>query len=216
MDPTLSPYGAGAPPAQNNQLAMLLKQLLGNQQNQPGSGTGGPSGAQPSAPGAPQQGGGQNQGTFGGAGNVIKGLFNPPPTSILGQGITGVKNLFQGPGTTASPPPSPGLGTYEGNIASSANPAGPGGVMGMPAAPALQNAGGASFDPSSAAPPTTMGAGNMGMDPGAGVNPFGFGGGANPAGPDAMTQALMAPPAAAGMNPAGFAGGANLADMLML
>lgn len=219
MDPTLSPYGATGAPAQNNQLAMMLKQLLGNQQNQPGGATA-PSPGQPGqtpgqTPGQSGQGGGQNNGVFGGAGNVIKGLFNPPPTSILGQGITGVKNLFQGPSTTASPA-STGLGTYEGNIPSPANPAGPGGTMGMPAAPALQNAGGSAMDPSSfAGPSTTMGAGNMGADPGAALNPFGFGGGANPAGPDAMTQALMAPPAMAA-NPAGFAGGANLADMLML
>ncbi len=53
-----------------------------------------------------------------------------------------------------------------------------------------------------------------GMAPAGGAapqNPFGFG--ANPAGPDAMTQALMAPPLA---NPAGFGGGAALSDMLML
>lgn len=228
MDPTLSPYGTpGTPPAQNNQLAMLLKQLLGNQQNQPGAGAGGPPQAGQPGQNAGQGGAqsGQDNSTFGGAGNVIKGLFNPPPTSILGQGITGVKNLFQGPSTTASPAPA-GLGTYEGNIPSPANPAGPGTMGIMPSAssavapPSVTGGagsmGGGATDPMSfAGPPTTMGAGNMGMDPGAGVNPFGFGGGANPAGPDAMTQALMAPPAMAA-NPAGFAGGANLADMLML
>lgn len=215
MDPTLSPYGAtpGAPPAQNSQLAAVLRQLLGNQQNQPGGGTGGPSGAQPAAPGAAQQGGGQNQGTFGGAGNVIKGLFNPPPTSILGQGITGVKNLFQGPSTSASPSPmGTGLGTYEGNIPSPANLGGmgPTGVAGQaPGAPAPTAA--------LAPPSVTGGAGNMGMDPSGGAaNPFGMG--ANPASPDAMTQALMAQPGmtAGAVNPATLGGGASLSDMLML
>jgi hypothetical protein len=103
MDPTLSPYGTpGTPPGgQNPQLAAILRQLLGNQQNQPGSSGGGaPQTGQPGQPGqGGGQGSGQDQGPFGNAGNVIKGLFNPPPTSILGQARTGLSNLFSpGPG----------------------------------------------------------------------------------------------------------------------
>ncbi len=194
-----SPYGAGGAPGQGDQLSMLLKQLLGNQQNQPGTGGGAP----PQA-GQPGQGmggpGGQPQNPnlpFSGAGNLIQGLFNPPPTSILGQGITGIKNLFS-PGQGASPSLSPasplsnGLGTYEGNIPSPANPTG------------------------SYGPPSQS---SMSSDQN------GFGGGAvNPAGPDAMTQALMAPPGAGVMptgqfptaNAAGFGGPSSLSDMLML
>ena len=84
--------------------------------------------------------------------------------------------------------------------------------------------GGGATDPSSFAPSTQQGVrsngtgpmimSDPGMAPAGGAapqNPFGFG--ANPAGPDAMTQALMAPPLA---NPAGFGGGAALSDMLML
>lgn len=226
MDPTLSPYGTpGTPPAQNNQLAMMLKQLLGNQQNQPGSGGGAP--PQGGQPGQPGQGGGQDQGPFGGAGNVIKGLFNPPPTSILGQARTGLQNMFSPSPASAATPPA-GLGTYEGNIPSPANPAGPGTMGIMPSSPmappsASPSMGGSATDPSSFAP-STQGMGSNGIgpmimgDPGAAggaapQNPFGFG--ANPAGPDAMTQALMAPPAMAA-NPAGFGGGAALSDMLML
>jgi hypothetical protein len=77
-------------------------------------------------------------------------------------------------------------------------------------------------------------AGFTGLTQGAGADPTGqfptaagFGGGAtNPAGPDAMTQALMAPPAAGGTvmptgqfptaNAAGFGGASSLSDMLML
>lgn len=222
MDPTLSPYGATGAPAQNNQLAMMLKQLLGNQQNQPGGATA-PSPGQPGqTPGQPGQGGGQNNGVFGGAGNVIKGLFNPPPTSILGQGMTGVKNLFSPTQNASAMTPPGGQSTYEGNIPSPANPAGPGtmGIMPQPAstaamAPASVTGGAGGMgapapDPTSfAGSPSTMGAGSMGAGTG---DPTSFLGG-NPAGPDAMTQALMTPPLA---NPAGFGGGATLSDMLML
>jgi hypothetical protein len=223
-----SPYGASGAPGQNNQLAMILKQLLGNQQNQPGSGGGGPPQATQPGQGMPGSGGQpQNPNLpFSSAGNLIQGLFNPPSDSILGQARTKLSNLFQGPGTSASPTPTgTGLGTYEGNIPSPANPAGPGTMGIMPSAsnapPSVTggagNMGGGATDPMSfAGPPTTMGAGSMGADPGAAVNPFGFGGGANPASVDAMTQALMTPPTAAGMNPAGFGGASSLSDMLML
>ncbi len=226
VDQTLTPYGTpGMPPAQNTQLATLLRQLLGNQQNQPGSG----GGANPQSAQAPQgvtggATGGQDQGPFGGAGNVIKGLFNPPPTSILGQARTGLSNLFQGPGTTASPTPLSGdLGTYEGNIPSPANPAGPGTMGIMPSASSAPpsvtggagSMGGGATDPMSfAGPSMTQGAGNMGAP--APQDPFSFAG--NPASPDAMTQALMASPGvtAGAVNPAGFGGSASLSDMLML
>jgi hypothetical protein len=221
MDPTLSPYGTpGAPPAQNAQLATLLRQLLGNQQNQPSSGGGAPTQApQPGQGGG--QSGGQDQGPFGNAGNVMKGLLNPPPTSILGQARTGLSNLFSPGGASPSPAsPSPataalsnGLGTYEGDIPSPANPAGPGGVMGQPSSAGFTGlTQGAGADPTGQFPT---------------ANAAGFGGGAtNPAGPDAMTQALMASPAAGGTgmptgqfptaNAAGFGGANSLSDMLML
>jgi hypothetical protein len=228
MDPTLSPYATpGASAGQNPQLAALLRQLLGNQQNQPGSAGATPPGTPPTGQ-MPLAGGqqGSNQGPYGGAGSVIKGLFNPPPTSILGQARTGLTNMFSpggaSAGTAGSPPAAPlgtGLGTYEGNIPSPANPAGPNGVMGLPSSAA----GGSVTQGAGQMPLTSNGPAPTGQMPLAGASNFGSGA-VNPAGPDAMTQALMAPPGAGvlptGQMPlasAGVAGGAgSLSDMLML
>ena len=174
MDPTTpapaSTYAAATPaPAagiQPAQLQAILAALKAQEAqgggSQPAAGT-----AQP-AQGQGQNGPNQNL-PFSSAGNVIKGIFNPPPTSILGKAESGIGNAL-GFGS-GSPQPSAGAGAMSPGY----QPMDPGSPMNIMPSGAM---GGNSSAPMPGSP-NAFGAGAV-------PTPF-----TQPGSPDAMSQLLM-------------------------
>lgn len=126
---TGSPYSGTASPYQaTSPLDMLRKALLGGSQayqnqNNPGSATApNPAGQPGQGQQGQQQDGGPNFQAY--AGNLVKGILSPPPTSIAGQAIQSLKQLGAGNPMGAGPTDVNGnpMNMYEGNVASPANP----------------------------------------------------------------------------------------------
>lgn len=194
---TGSPYANQNAPggASPSMLSMLRSILSGGQQNPAGGGSA-PSPGQPPAAAASPNGTSSPSNPYGGAGSLIKGIINPPPTSILGQAKS---SLFGGPGQSsglggAPPPPtagpsmsSAGPAGFEGNIASPANPFDPStGSFGMQPSQQPMASGGPGGGTGGVPLPQPNPNGAF-----AGAQPPGAGS-FNPAGVDPMTAALMA------------------------
>ena len=197
---TGSPYGNQN--ATSPSMLSMLRSILAGQQGSSAPGSSAPNPAQPpaqnAAGGSQPQAGSSPSNPFGGAGSLIKGLINPPPTSILGQAKT---SLMGGPGQSsglggAPPPPTAGPSI------SNAGPAGFEGNTASPANPFDPSTGTFSMQPQQAASLTNPGpsGGMTGDVPLPQPNPNGAFSGAqppgaaafNPSGVDPMTAALMA------------------------